>query len=190
MIPGVNGDPVIIIFWIVLGLYWSAAALRGKRSAQREGLLSRMGYGILLSVGFLMVMGIVPAPFSSLAFAPSVATYLAADAIAAAGLAVAIWARMTLGGNWSGSVDLKEDHSLVTDGPYAYARHPIYTGLLLMLLGTALSTASLGAFLGLVPSFASFWIKLSSEERLMEKHFRKEYPAYKQKVKALIPFVF
>ena len=108
----------------------------------------------------------------------------------AIGLALAIWARVTIGSDWSGSVDLKEGHRLVAHGPYSYVRHPIYTAILIMLLATALSIGSLGSLLGFAPCFASFWIKLDKEEALMTKHFPREYPEYRARVKALVPFLF
>ena len=106
-----------------------------------------------------------------------------------AGLAFALWARATLGRNWSGVVTLKEGHELVQCGPYQFVRHPIYTGVLIMSFATALIESRLAGFVGVLLMFASFWIKLDREERLMLKQFPERYAAYKQRVKRLIPFV-
>jgi protein-S-isoprenylcysteine O-methyltransferase Ste14 len=76
------------------------------------------------------------------------------------GLALAIWARLILGRNWSGVVTLKEDHELVQRGPYGFVRHPIYTGLQGMLLGTAIAFGRHAAFIAVSLVFVSFWIKL------------------------------
>ncbi len=100
-----------------------------------------------------------------------------------------IWARRTIGGNWSSVVTLKQDHELVTNGPYRYVRHPIYTAILTMFLGTAVATGQLGGFLGLALCSLSMWIKLRQEEKLMMRHFPQQYPAYRARVKALVPFV-
>ena len=80
-------------------------------------------------------------------------------------------------------------HELVTRGPYRYVRHPIYSAILAMFLATALAIGQLGALVGFVLCFASFWIKLRQEEALMMRHFPNEYPAYRARVKALVPFV-
>ncbi len=106
------------------------------------------------------------------------------------GLSLAIWARVVLGGNWSGSVTFKEDHELIERGPYAFVRHPIYTAMVLMFLGTALASGALGGFVGLPIIFVSFWIKFRQEEALMIEHFGDRYRAYVKRVSAIVPFVF
>ena len=68
-------------------------------------------------------------------------------------------------------------------------RHPIYTGLLVMCLGTALDIGKFRCWLALPLMTTAFWIKLKQEERLMLRHFPEQYPAYKKQVKALVPFV-
>ncbi len=105
------------------------------------------------------------------------------------GLFVTLWARWTLAGNWSSDVTFKHNHELVKTGPYRFVRHPIYTGLLVMALGTAISAGRLRCWLGLVVVGIGFWIKLRQEERLMLRHFPDEYPAYRKQVKALVPFI-
>ena len=116
-------------------------------------------------------------------------TQIIGAAICLAGLLVTIWARRTLAGNWSSDVTFKQGHELVKAGPYRFVRHPIYTGLLLMCLGSALDIGRLRGWLGLVLVFVGFWIKLKQEETLMLQHFPDDYPAYRKQVKALVPFV-
>jgi protein-S-isoprenylcysteine O-methyltransferase Ste14 len=106
------------------------------------------------------------------------------------GLGTAIWSRKTLGDNWSQDVEFKQGHKLIVRGPYRFARHPIYTGHLLMALGTAIASGLLIAFIGAICFVAGFWIKLRQEERLLLAHFPEEYPAYKARVRALVPFLF
>ena len=106
-----------------------------------------------------------------------------------AGLAFCLWARVTIGRNWSGIVTLKENHELVVRGPYALVRHPIYTGLLAMFLATALVSGYVAGIFATVIVFFSFWIKLGDEEKLMLKQFPDQYPHYQQRVKRIIPFV-
>jgi protein-S-isoprenylcysteine O-methyltransferase Ste14 len=105
------------------------------------------------------------------------------------GLAFTVWARATLGRNWSGTVTLKESHELVDRGPYRLVRHPIYTGLLTMFVATVIALGHLAGIIGAVLVFVSFWIKLSHEEKLMLKQFPDQYAAYQQRVKRIIPFL-
>ena len=106
------------------------------------------------------------------------------------GIAFSIWARLQLGGNWSGAVTIKEGHTLVCRGPYTIVRHPIYSGLLLALLGVALIVGEVRCLLGVGVLFLSFWLKSRMEERFMLEQFDGDYRHYQQKVKALIPYVF
>jgi len=106
------------------------------------------------------------------------------------GLGLAIWSRRTLGDNWSSTVNLKRGHELVERGPYRFVRHPIYTAILLMSLGTAVAFDRLSCFIGLVPLFLGFWIKLRQEESLMTRQFPEAYPLYKARVRALVPLLF
>jgi len=103
---------------------------------------------------------------------------------------LAIWARHTIGTNWSGIITLKEGHALVQTGPYVIVRHPIYSGLILAMLGSAIVLGELRGLLsvGLMP--LSFTRKMNDEERLMKTQFPKEYPEYQARVKRLIPFLY
>jgi len=129
-------------------------------------------------------------PFGMVAIRRTVFSDSVAVAICGLGLLVAIWSRNTLGTEWSQDVELKRGHKLVQRGPYRLMRHPIYTGHLLMGLGTAIASGLLIAFVGLALFAGGFWIKLNQEESLLLRSFPDEYPAYKRRVKALIPYVF
>ena len=111
-------------------------------------------------------------------------------ALTIVGALFAVWARFYLGGNWSLTVTVKEGHTLIRGGPYAVVRHPIYSGLSLAVLGTALTV---GEFRGLVAvGLVVFGLLHKSlvEERLMREEFGAEYERYCRDVKALIPFVW
>ena len=109
--------------------------------------------------------------------------------ISVLGLGVTIWARRTLAGNWSSDVTFKRGHELIRTGPYRFARHPIYTGLLSMCLGTAVVMGAMRYWLALPVMTVAFWIKLKQEERLLLRHFPEGYTAYQKQVKALVPLV-
>jgi protein-S-isoprenylcysteine O-methyltransferase Ste14 len=121
---------------------------------------------------------------------PTPAREWLAAAVVAAGLAVTVWARAALGRNWDGCVAFKQGHVLVVSGPYRYVRHPIYSGLFVMALGTAMLGAWSWGFALAALLLVSFWFKLRAEERLLTEHFPDAYPAYRRRVKALIPYVF
>ena len=110
-------------------------------------------------------------------------------AVVLLGLFVTVWARLTLGSNWSGAVVFKQDHELIERGPYRFVRHPIYTGILLMALGSAILQGRISSFVFCALLLIGFWFKLRAEEELLTRHFPEEYPRYRQRVRGLIPFV-
>lgn len=108
-------------------------------------------------------------------------------AVVAAAAAFTLWARLALGTMWTWAPAAKEGHQLRTTGPYGITRHPIYTGLIGMLAGTALAQGSLiWAALVAVVGLGLFG-KIREEERLMTTQFPAEYPAYRRRVPQLVP---
>lgn len=110
--------------------------------------------------------------------------------ITIAGLLIAIIARRTLADNWSSDVELKKDHKLITKGVYKYVRHPIYTGITFMGVGSIIVDQSILVTLFYLGMVAFLIFKMKKEEKLLLKHFPKEYPAYMEKTKALVPFIY
>jgi protein-S-isoprenylcysteine O-methyltransferase Ste14 len=106
------------------------------------------------------------------------------------GVVFSIWARLMLGDNWSNRVTVKENHTLVRSGPYRIVRHPIYSGILLAMLGSALQRGEMRSFVGVIICGFSFWLKTRAEEQFMVQRFGEEYLQYRHKVKALVPFIF
>jgi protein-S-isoprenylcysteine O-methyltransferase Ste14 len=181
---------LIIACWLVFLGYWIVNARGGKPVAERTNWRSRIAYRFLLILGGVLLW--FPKPISPLnmALTPSTEPAQALGVvICALGLVVAIWARRTLAGNWSSEVTFKQGHQLIQTGPYRFVRHPVYTGVLLICLGTAIHGGRLHNWLGFVIMFAGFWIKLRQEESLMLRHFPADYPSYRSRVKALVPFV-
>ncbi|MEO6285365.1 MAG: isoprenylcysteine carboxylmethyltransferase family protein [Dyadobacter sp.] len=109
--------------------------------------------------------------------------------ICAAGIAFAIWARIHLGKNWGMPMSLKEKPDLITTGPYHFVRHPIYTGLLAAILGTNIG-GSFMTLIWLLLAAIFFIYSAKKEEKMMLLQFPDEYPAYMQRSKMLIPFIF
>jgi protein-S-isoprenylcysteine O-methyltransferase Ste14 len=109
------------------------------------------------------------------------------DVLLVAGILIALWARRTLGRNWSANVMQKTGHELIEQGPFAYVRHPIYTGFLLAMIGTTLLIDEWRAVLATVIAFLAFWRKYRLEERFMLELFGEKYLAYQARVPALVP---
>lgn len=131
-----------------------------------------------------------PGPLDSFFIAPTRAVEWAGLGLTAAGLGIAVLARVTLGRNWSGTVAVKVDHQLIRGGPYAVVRHPIYSGLALAPLGTAVFYTRVGCLLGVALAVIGWRLKSPTEEAFMEREFGAEYAAYKRRVKAPIPLVW
>jgi protein-S-isoprenylcysteine O-methyltransferase Ste14 len=128
--------------WVCWAAYWWLRSGNVKASSRRESLLSRLLHLVpLVLAGLLLWVPWVPLlPWLDIRFIPWADWgFWAGAAPAAAGFLFTVWARRHLGRNWSGIVTVKQDHELVESGPYGWVRHPIYTGLLLAFIGTALA---------------------------------------------------
>ncbi len=185
MLPGL----LIIACWVLLILYWNISARSIKAAAERQSWSGRLAR-VPVWLGYILFVVAGAHPFGMVLIPHTVIVGYLGVAVCALGLFAAIWSRKTLGNDWSRDVEIKQEHKLVERGPYRFVRHPIYTSHLLMGLGTAIASGLLIAFAGLGLFFIGFWIKLKQEEALLLKHFPDEYPAYKVRVKALVPFVF
>ncbi len=182
---------LIPALWLAWAALWWAMSLRVKATTRREPMGSRL----LHIVPLVLAAALIWAPSLPLhpldeRFLPRAAwPFPLGAALTAAGLLFAVWARLHIGRNWSGTVTLKQDHELVTTGPYAWVRHPIYTGLLLAFAGSAVARAEWRGVLAVVIVFAALWRKLRLEERWMREQFGAGYRAYAERVRALIPFL-
>ncbi len=191
-----NLVPIIWVTWVV---YWTIAA-RGTKATQREeSAASRLGH--ILPLGFASwilfartlpgcaggTVPVFPEFFCEKVFAPGPAVYFTGVVVLIGGLAFAIWARRWLGRNWSGVVTLKQDHELVRGGPYRFVRHPIYTGILLGFVGSAIARDEWRGILAVLVAYGALWRKLKLEERWMVERFGDAYRKFQAEVPALIP---
>jgi len=183
---------IILGSWLLFLGFWGLMAIGTKKSVFEQPADERRRYTLPLLGALIFISGMLrfipplaliarplPVPLFTL-------NWIGAGA-AVLGVLIAIWARVSLGRNWSGVVTLKADHELVTSGPYAAIRHPIYTALILLFVGTACLVASPGAFIGLACVVWSCWVKLRQEEALMLQQFPGSYPAYMDRTKRLVP---
>lgn len=176
--------------WMLWCAGWLAAAVAAKKTVRRESLGSLLKQRIFLIPGYYLLFWTLPAFGLDTPWVPANAfTQGAGVALCLVGLLYSVWARVALGRNWSGMVTLKEKHELIQSGPYAYSRHPIYTGILCASFGVALEEGRWGALLGVALATVSFHLKMAMEERFMREQFGPDYDAYASRVKKLIPFV-
>ena len=180
--------PVMWASWVV---YWWVASRDVKSTIQRESLRSRLSHIVPLSFAVLLYSSQrVRIPLLAERFLPLTQWWFWIGVfLTAGGLLFAVWARLHLGRNWSGSVTIKEGHELVMSGPYSLVRHPIYTGLLVALLGSTLALGDWRGVLAFALAAGALWRKLRVEERWMRQQFGDAYQFYSRRVAALIPFV-
>jgi protein-S-isoprenylcysteine O-methyltransferase Ste14 len=179
------------IAWLIFIAFWIVMARGGKAVAERETAFSRLSHYLPLAIAIILLSAPqIPIPplndrFVQFALWPVQLGF----ALTVAGIAFAIWARMWIAGNWSSDVTLKRDHELIVSGPYRWVRHPIYTGILVALAGTALAVGEWRGVLAVAVAAVAFWRKLTIEEAVMRRQFGEAYAEYAARVPALVPFV-
>jgi protein-S-isoprenylcysteine O-methyltransferase Ste14 len=183
------------ILWLAFTVYWFVGAIRTKRAIRKapwwQGRALRVA--IVLAVFALTNIRPVRRPLYELWREVSVAIGPLGTGIGlmlcVMGFAFAVWARVHLGSNWGMPMSLREGHELVTTGPYVYARHPIYGGILLAMIGSAIAAGPQWVFISLL--FGAYFIHSARmEEQTMVQQFPTAYPAYQKQTKMLVPFVF
>jgi protein-S-isoprenylcysteine O-methyltransferase Ste14 len=178
--------------WIAFFVYWQVRAANTKTTQRLEPAASR----ILRVLVFLIVIALllpirIPLPWLYLHLWPvGLWPFWVGAAVNVGGLLFAVWAREHLGRNWSRSVTIKQDHELITSGPYAAVRHPIYTGILTGFVGTSIAMTQVRGVIALVLVFLIFWAKLRMEEEWMRSQFGEAYVDYTHHSAALVPYLF
>jgi protein-S-isoprenylcysteine O-methyltransferase Ste14 len=172
----------IAALWVAFWLYWLISATRAKQGTRTRRIRPP---GLMIVVLVFLLFRVVR-PSSGVVHSPILEVL--GTILLLAGLGLAVWARIHLGRNWGMPMTQKEEPELVTSGPYRLVRHPIYSGLLLALVGTALAT-DLFLLVVVVAMGAYFIYSARVEERLMTASFPSTYPTYRAQSKMLIPFV-
>jgi protein-S-isoprenylcysteine O-methyltransferase Ste14 len=175
---------VIAGCWVAFWIYWLAASAGVKPGQSRRTQFAGIRVAIILLVLLLLRLRL----FKKETVTTNPWLEGIGLAVFVAGLGLAIWARIYIGRNWGTPMSRKEDPDLVTTGPYHTIRHPIYTGIILGMIGTAVAVSwywlVAAAVLG-----GYFIYSAVMEERYMAERFPDTYPEYKRSTKMLIPFI-
>jgi len=185
----------LVALWAIWALYWIGSfvyeAVKGQRKKRVK--VKWMPYDILLWLS--LVLALIPGigqqlGILSVRFIPVIPIlWYVGLVITALGLFFAIWARKHLGSNWNGIPALVKGQKLIRTGPYAIVRHPIYTGLLFGMIGSAITVGQYRGLIAIVLMAIFCWSRIRTEEKIMKDEFGKQYDTYKKEVKAIIPWI-
>jgi protein-S-isoprenylcysteine O-methyltransferase Ste14 len=178
-------DIIIGVGWIVFWVYWLAMATTAKAGQSRWIRFAGVRVGLILVILLLFRVRL----FKGHRVATDNPWLLGVGlAVFVLGLALAVWARVYIGRNWGMPMSQKADPELVTTGPYSTIRHPIYSGIILGMVGTAIAVSPYW-LTAVVILGAYFIFSAVMEERNMAKLFPAAYPPYKRATKMLIPYI-
>jgi protein-S-isoprenylcysteine O-methyltransferase Ste14 len=189
MLPPV--ELALLLIWGGFFTFWLISALRNrspmKRATGRFGFITCMGVpaGILIIAVTLIALWL----YEYRVLPGLLPVVVTGFAVLFLGIGFAVWARVHLGTNWSSRPAIRENHTITRTGPYALVRHPIYTGILTGILGTAIATGAIFAFIFLGIILVLFLIKIRMEEQFLLEEFGEEYERYRREVRALVPWV-
>ena len=180
------------VVWIAFFVYWQIKAADTKTTQRLEPAASRILRVFIFLVAIILLSATrIPLPGLYFQLWPSgLWPFWLGAAVTIAGLLFAVWAREHLGRNWSRSVTIKQGHELITSGPYAVVRHPIYTGILTGFLGMAIAVSQVRGFVAFALVFLALWLKLRMEEEWMRSQFGETYTNYARQTAALVPYLF
>ena len=185
-------SPVVPICWIIFILDWTISSFFVKKSLTKQGpgwIIWRVVIALFVIL-FVRLDKSGALSFFRLSFQSFFSFVIPGSVLTVLGLFGAIWARIHLGRNWSGYVTYKEDQTLVTTGPYKYVRHPIYTSMILMFIGTILYYGSLFVSIFFIILAIDFILRTRKEEEIMLKLFGEKYAEYMKRTKRLLPLIY
>lgn len=181
--------PIAKNFWIIFFLYWMISALRSKAAKKTESSADRLSRILPLGVSyFLLFYNATPLGWLSHRFVTDTpAAGLIGVTLTGLGVAFAIWARWHLGANWSAIVSIREQHELIRTGPYRRVRHPIYTGMLLAMAGTALVLGEVRGLLAFAIVLLAFYSKARKEEDWLAREFGEKFKVHTERTGMFLP---
>ena len=175
--------------WLVFLAYWSVSALKLKSIKRREPRGERLIQLVFMVAAYFLMFndqfsrGWLTTRFVTAS--PSIGKF--GVTIAVVGIALAMWARWHLGENWSATVTLKEGHELIRSGPYRYMRHPIYSGMLLAFVGTALALGEYRALISVAIVLVAFYTKAKKEELFLTQEFGEKFREHSRRTGMFLP---
>ncbi len=180
---------ILGICWIIFMIVWGAFAIKAKKRMRDNNRSRFIRLLIFISIFTLFSVKQIRLFLTAHVITTNIFIQESGVLMCIAGIAFAIWARVHLGRNWGRPMSMRIEHDFITSGPYRYVRHPIYSGVGFAMLGSAIA----GGFIYLILLFISstyFIISAKTEEQLMLKQFRDQYPEYMKRSKMFIPFIF
>lgn len=191
---------LISIPWVLFFVYWTASILyeaikrNGKKVEKREPIAVLILTRMFLYIPIIMIFA--DEAFQThyplgLNFLPdSIFVTYAGFAVALMGIIFSIWGRVALGDNWSPDAELKTEQTLVQSGPYSIVRHPIYAGITLGMVGSAIAESNVAALIAVLLILIFSYLRIIQEEKLMKERFGAEWDAYAKLVKRFIPGIW
>jgi len=178
------------LLWMTFAAYWTIAARNSAETEKSEPGVSTYFHQLVLALALFLLFWAVPGLTGW--FLPQRFHFLVAvgASVQAGFLLLAVWARRHLGKNWSAEVRIAVGHQLVRTGPYRFVRHPIYTAMLGMFLGTAISSSQYHALVGLAILVLAYMRKTRLEEQILRKTFAADFDAYRRDTWALVPLLY
>jgi protein-S-isoprenylcysteine O-methyltransferase Ste14 len=189
MIGSMDVHSVADCMWGALGIYWlwSARQRRKVQVSEAHGFrvlrLAILTVTFVLLVGYELCLGLLDERFAR----RSVGLESVGLGLTALGIGLTVWARRVLGSNWSDKVEIQQDHELIHTGPYAFFRHPIYSGMLTGVAGTALAFGRWRGVVAFAVLLTSYAVKAKKEERMLEGRFGEKYREYERSTGFLLP---
>ena len=175
--------------WIVFVLYWIVSAIRTRNTLQTESFASRYAILLIEVAGFVLLfrhsaeIGFPGNRFMH----PSLASAIVGSILTWMGIGLAIWARYHLAEYWSARITIKEDHQLIRTGPYARLRHPIYSGIVLAAIGSAVVIDQWRCVLGVCLVLMGYCLKARKEETMLTQQFGDAFCEHQKHAGFLIP---
>jgi protein-S-isoprenylcysteine O-methyltransferase Ste14 len=183
----------LLITWLIVLIFWFISGLNTKKVEYQETLFKQIFLYWLPIIIAILLLG--PGDWYGHSWLRenfiehTNFVGIIGLSISVIGGVIACTSRYILGKNWSLSIQRKENHQLIQNGIYKIVRHPIYTGLLLLFIGNAIIVGDYRAIIAVFIVFISLWLKLKKEEKLLSEAFGTEYMKYKNKTKAIIPYL-